>query len=131
MAKRAEKESCSIPVNYIVEALLHGSGFVGGKKRIFETYQSVASKSERVAFLKKEYGTGGCGWPLEGYGLHGYDYDPKGMRLEWKDKNGEHKDALSWSQVEKWLNVLIENGDYYCSTATTNAELSAYLFQVS
>jgi N12 class adenine-specific DNA methylase len=108
------KIETEIPHDYIVEALLHGSGFVNGKKRIYEMYQNIPNTTERAAAIKKEYGTGGAGWPIEGYGLHGYDtFKSKGLRLQWRDEEGEKEGYLSWRKVEAELGVLVMLGEYY------------------
>ena len=108
--------------------LMHGSGFKHGKKRIYEIYQNISSKSKRATAIKKEYGQGGCGWPLEGYGLHGYDTFTNGIRLQWRDENGEHEDSISWANVEKYIGILIENGTYYQPVITRNEDLWNAMF---
>lgn len=107
------KKETDIPHDYIVEALLHGSGFEGGKKRIIAMYQDIPDKKERVKAIKKEYGQGGAGWPLEGYGLHGYDsFHGKGLRLCWKDEEGEKEGYLSWNTIEAEIGALVLSGEY-------------------
>lgn len=117
------KKNAEVPFEYIIETLMKGSGFEGGKKRIYEMYQSLHSQKERVTALKKEYGIGGHGWPLEGYGLHGYDYDGKGIKLSWRTEAGEHKGTISWSSVEKYIGILIANGDYYYPILSTGSDV--------
>ena len=116
--------------------LMHGSGFKNGRKRIYEMFQNIPNKKERTNAIKKEYGLGGAGWPINGYGLHGYDTfakNGKGIRVKWRDENGEHEDIISWSEVEKYIGILDENGTYYCpvvrpSAITTDAEAWAAMF---
>lgn len=119
----------NIPLNYIIETLLKGSGFVEGKKRIWEMYQKDLKKAERISFLKNEYGIGGCGWPLDGYGLHGYDHDAKGIALQWRDALGEHKETLSWTQVDNYVGNLINSQDYYCPTVTSDIDVWSHFFE--
>ena len=103
-----------IPHEYIVEMLLRGSGFEGGKKRIYAMYQEPISKEERAKRIKKEYGQGGAGWPLDGYGLHGYDsFQGKGIRLQWRDAEGEKEGYVSWRSVETEIGALLLTGQYY------------------
>ena len=103
-----------IPHEYVVEALLHGSGFQDGKKRIYEFYQNIPGAKERAGRIKKEYGQGGAGWPIEGYGLHGYDtFQSKGIRMQWRDEEGEKEGYLGWNAVEKEIGALILTGQYY------------------
>ena len=110
------KKETDIPHDYTVEALLHGSGFEGGKKRIIAMYQDIPDKKERVKAIKKEYGQGGAGWPLKGYGLHGYDsFHGKGLRLCWRDEEGEKEGYLSWNTMEAEIGALILSGEYHLS----------------
>lgn len=93
---------------------MRGSGFVDGKKRIYELYQKEMAASERVKRIKSEYGLGGAGWPLEGYGLHGYDtYHGGGFHIEWIDETGDHDKVFTWNEVEKMIHKLVESGKYY------------------
>lgn len=102
-----------IPEEYIVQMLLRGTGFQGGKQRILEIYEKLSDPSDRVTSIKKEYGQGGAGWPIEGYGLHGYDtFQSKGIHLQWRDGSGEKEGYLSWKQVEQHLQKLIAAGKY-------------------
>lgn len=104
----------SVPHDYIVSVVKRGSGFVDGKKRIYEIMQTELNKSERIKRIKKEYGMGGAGWPIEGYGLHGYDtFKSKGIRFQWRDKEGEKEGYVSWNTIEGVIAALILTGDYY------------------
>lgn len=104
----------SVPHDYIVSVVKRGSGFVDGKKRIYEIMQTELNKSERIKRIKKEYGMGGAGWPIEGYGLHGYDtFKSKGIRFQWRDEEGEKEGYASWNTIEGVIAALILTGDYY------------------
>ncbi len=108
------KKEMNIPQEYIRETLLRGSGFENGKERIYRMYDEIQDKNLRANAIKKEYGLGGAGWPIEGYGLHGYDsFGSKGLKLEWRDEEGEKVGYLSWSRVEREIAVLIAKGEYY------------------
>ena len=98
-----------IPYEYIKEVLLKGSNFVNGKFRINDIIQDDTSDiKEKIDKIKKEHGTGGCGWPMEEYGLFGYDFDPgKGITLKWRHADGVHKGTLTWANVTKELTQLI------------------------
>lgn len=103
-----------VPHDYIVNVLLRGTGFQNGKKRVYDIYKNVDSASERAKLVKKEFGLGGAGWPVEGYGLHGYDtFKPQGMRFQWRDAEGEKEGYISWNAVEEEIRVLINKGIYY------------------
>ena len=108
------KKERVVPHDYIVSVLLRGTGFVGGKERVYKIYQTVDSPSERAKLIKKEFGLGGAGWPINGYGLHGYDtFKPQGMKFQWRDAEGEKEGYVSWNTVEEELRVLINKGEYY------------------
>ena len=108
------KKEKNIPHEFVVQTLLRGSGFQNGKERIYGFYQNITDKKERVSAIRKEYGQGGAGWPLEGYGLHGYDtFHGKGLRLQWRDEEGEKEGYVSWTTIEAEIGALILTGDYY------------------
>lgn len=50
----------------IEKALLRGSGFAGGKARIWQFAQTHPSNGELANFLRNEYGIGGWGCFTEG-----------------------------------------------------------------
>ena len=88
----------------------HGSGFMGGKQRIMAMYQTQTDRNLRAKALAKEYGIGG----------HSHDYldgsrgfvnhDGKGMEF---DHYPEHKKfTLSWTQVEKYIDLMIQSDRY-------------------
>jgi len=108
------KKATTIPHEYVTQVLLRGSGFVDGKRRIYEMFQTEVDPNERVKRIKKEYGQGGSGWPIEGYGLHGYDtFHSQGLRFQWRDEDGEVEGYLSWKAVEREIGALILTGEYY------------------
>lgn len=108
------KRETVIPHEFITQVLGKGSGFENGKRRIYEIFQSEVDPNERAKKIRKEYGTGGAGWPIDGYGLHGYDtYHGQGMRLQWRDEEGEKEGYLSWKSVENEIGALILTGEYY------------------
>ena len=88
----------------------HGSGFEGGKQRIMALYQTQPDRNLRVKALAKEYGIGG----------HSHDYldgsrgfvnhDGRGMEF---DHYPEHKKfTLSWTQVERYIDLMIQSDRY-------------------
>ena len=107
------KQEKNVPHEYVVQTLLRGSGFQNGKKRICGFYRDITDKKERASAIRKEYGQGGAGWPVEGYGLHGYDtFHGKGLRLQWRDEEGEKEGYVSWTTIEAEIGALILTGDY-------------------
>ena len=88
----------------------HGSGFMGGKQRIMALYQTQPDRSLRAKALAKEYGIGG----------HSHDYldgsrgfvNHDGREMEF-DHYPEHKKfTLSWTQVEKYIDLMIQSDRY-------------------
>ena len=88
----------------------YGSGFQDGKQRIIELYQTQPDRKLRARELAKEYGIGG----------HSHDYldgssgfvnhDGKGLEF---DHYPEHqKTTLSWTQVEKYIDLMIQSDRY-------------------
>ena len=108
------KKETSVPHEYIRQVLLRGTGFQGGKERVYQIFQTTGDVSERVSRIKKEYGQGGAGWPIEEYGLHGYDtFQGKGMRFQWRTEIGEHEGYVNWKAIEAEIGALILTGEYY------------------
>jgi len=108
------KKEIVIPHDYVVQTLLRSPGIEGGKKRIYDICHDIMDHAERAKRIKKEYGLGGASWPIIGYGLHGDDsYHGKGLRLQWRDEEGEKEGYLSWKAVEREIGALILTGEYY------------------
>ena len=99
-----------------------GSGFAGGKGRIWNYWQEGHSSQEKAEFLKKEHGTGGHSHALSGANASGEDHDAKGMRFR---KAGCEEVKFSWSQVASRIDSLIANDRYL--TEQEKAERDAIL----
>ena len=111
------KKSATVPKEYIKQVLMRGTGFIGGKGRVCEIFQSEVDAGTRAKRIKAEYGQGGAGWPVEGPGLHGYDtFHGNGLRFQWRDEDGEVEGYVSWKDIEKELGVLIMTGEYQPET---------------
>ena len=108
------EQALTIPHEYVKEALMHGSGFEHGKRRIYAIFQDISDPGERAKAIRKEYGQGGVGWPLEGDGLHGYDsFHAKGFRFEWREGGIEKESYMNWKAIEREPGALIMTGEYY------------------
>ncbi len=118
-AESVKPSAFSISDNEIDKVLRRGSGFAGGKIRIYAMYQQQGDAKARADFLKNEYGTGGHSYTFDD-GSHGFvDYDAKGLFIR---SYGHDKEVrLKWSEVDKRLGAIIERGDYL-----TNQELVQY-----
>ena len=117
IGKIDQAESEKLPSAFVLsqaeienELRKHGSGFEGGKQRIMALYQTQPDRNLRVKALAKEYGIGG----------HSHDYldgsrgfvnhDGRGMEF---DHYPEHKKfTLSWTQVEKYIDLIVQSDRY-------------------
>ena len=88
----------------------HGSGFTGGKQRIIALYQTQSDRKLRAKALAKEYGIGGHSHDFLD-GSRGFvNHDGRGMEF---DHYPEHKKfTLSWTQVEKYIDLMIQSDRY-------------------
>ena len=88
----------------------HGSGFMGGKQRIMALYQTQPDRNLRAKALAKEYGVGGHSHDFLD-GSRGFvNHDGRGMEF---DHYPEHKKfTLSWTQVEKYIDLMIQSDRY-------------------
>lgn len=120
-----------VPHDYVRQVLLRGNGFSHGKRRIYEIFDTISDPGERAKRIKKEYRQGGAGWPIEGYGLHGFDtYHGNGLRFQWRDEEGEKEGYLKWNAVERELSALIMTGEYYQAPKKYDSDkVSAALWQ--
>ena len=111
----------------------HGSGFMGGKQRIMALYQTQPDRNLRAKALAKEYGIGGHSHDFLD-GSRGFvNHDWKGLEF---DHYPEHKKfTLSWTQVEKYIDLMIQSDRYltdkekehYTPPVPVNAEPDATL----
>ena len=107
------KKENEVPHEFIRQVVLRGTGFTNGKTRVCKMYEDYSEPNERIKHLKKEFGIGGAGWPLEGYGLHGYDtFKSNGIRFQWRDEEGEKEGYVSWKAIESEIGALILTGEY-------------------
>lgn len=101
----------SIPDAEIERILRHGSPYDGGKLRIAALYSQENTPDERVEYLKGEYGTNsGQSWQFSDGSRGGVQTRPQGLVIRDASHNAEVR--LRWSEVEKRLGALIQNGQY-------------------
>ena len=106
----------------------HGSGFMGGKQRIMALYQTQPDRNLRAKALAKEYGIGGHSHDFLD-GSRGFvNHDWKGLEFE---RYPDHqKTTLKWTQVEQYIDLMIQSDRYltdkekehYTPPAPVNAE---------
>ena len=88
----------------------HGTGFMDGKKRVIELYQTQPDRKLRAKALAKEFGTGG--------NSHDYLDGSSGfVTHDWRGLQFEHypdheKTLLRWSQVEQYIDLMIQSDRY-------------------
>ena len=106
----------------------HGSGFEGGKQRIMTLYQTQPDRNLRAKALAKEYGIGGHSHDfLDGSrGFVNHDWKV----LEFERYPDHQKTTLKWTQVEQYIDLIIQSDRYltdkekehYTPPAPVNAE---------
>lgn len=106
----------------------HGSGFQDGKQRIIELYQTQPDKKLRAKALAKEYGIGGHSHDYLDGSSGFVNYDGKG--LEFVHYPDYQKIPLSWIQVEKYIDLMIQS-DRYLTDAEKSSVLSDRRLSVS
>ena len=88
----------------------HGSGFMGGKQRIMTLYQTQTDRNFRAKALAKEYSIGGHSHDFLD-GSRGFvNHDWKG--LEFDHYPDHQKITLKWTQVEKYIDLMIQSDRY-------------------
>lgn len=91
-----------------------GSGISGGKERIKDFFEHNKNLSERIDFLKKEYGTSGFGNPKRKPNtIFRADANSKGHRFSYCDQDmNEICMHITQKQVAITIEKLIERGEY-------------------
>ena len=88
----------------------HGSGFMGGKQRIMALYQTQPDRNLRAKALAKEYGIGGHSHDFLDGSSGFVNHDGKGLEF---DRYPEHqKFTLKWTQVEQYIDLMIQSDRY-------------------
>ena len=88
----------------------HGSGFQDGKQRIIELYQTQPDRKLRAKALAHEYGIGGHSHDFLDGSSGFVNHDGKG--LEFDHYPDHQKFTLSWTQVEKYIDLMIQSDRY-------------------
>ncbi|MEG0494330.1 MAG: hypothetical protein RR696_14135, partial [Clostridia bacterium] len=103
------QEQSFITQDEIDGTLVSRYAYSEGNLRIHAFFQSNHTQAEKVAFIKNQYGIGGCSHALSGASGSWMDYDGKGLRLR---KNGCEDVSLQWNTVVKRIDDLIAHGRY-------------------
>lgn len=89
--------------------LARGSGFSGGKGRIYDYFTESHDTKSKADFLKNEFGTGGHSHALSGATHSGQDHSAKGIVYK---KEGCETVNLNWTQVANRISELIKKDRY-------------------
>ncbi|MGN0372091.1 MAG: DUF3849 domain-containing protein [Enterocloster sp.] len=90
-----------------------GSGFEGGRFRIYEYFMAGHDRQENIAFLKREYGIGGRSHALPGSDSAHEDHNAKGIRLGKGTYGSPYAEILlNWNVVEKRIGELVKADQY-------------------
>ena len=100
--------------NPIAAYAMHGSGFVNGKERIAKFFSENLKQSDRVSFLKKEYGVGGFGFcNHDPCVVHPGESDASGHTIEYNNENGKSCEIkATYAELERAIDELIVSGKY-------------------
>ena len=94
----------------IAASLANGSGFEGGKTRIYTFFQTPHTPKESADFLKKEYGIGGHTHAVSGENGSYEDHGSKGITL----KKASCADVqMNWNKVASRVSALIRLNRYF------------------
>ena len=97
------------PENRFTHELKRGSGFEGGKVRIYCAAMNMNIKDFAV-YLKDEYGIGGHSADFPDGGRGFTDYNSKCLTIrEWKSRQEE---KYSWQEVAREIKRLIVHNEY-------------------
>ena len=86
----------------------------GGAENIYNFFQDNSSKEDRIKYLKQEYGIGGFSISDRGDFIDDAFYTSQNMKL-YKNhfSNNEVKIVLSWDKIEKRIQELIDENQYF------------------
>ena len=93
----------------IAASLANGSGFEGGKARIYEFFQTPHTPKESADFLKKEYGIGGRTHAVSRESGSYEDHGSKGITLR---KAGCADIQMNWNKVASRISELVRTNRY-------------------
>lgn len=102
-----------IPEQAIDRILSGGTNESKGALRIYAQYQAGVSAGEMAIFLRKEFGSGGRGFTIDGVSYAVW-FDENGLIISNGKSARYDKESLrlSWTEVEKRIRDLVENGAY-------------------
>ncbi len=120
----------TVPRECVRHALMSDSGFIYGKRRIYEIFHKTSSTAERINAVKKLYGESGRSIAWNGTAL-GYDtFCQGGMHFTWIDKGTAKEGYVNWDAIVRELDALVVSGEYYTPPADFDPDrVSSRLWQ--
>lgn len=109
-------ESGTFEGKYLFPLLIRGSNIVGGLERIYHFFVSNDKTSERVKFLKDEYGTGGSSVSDEHNIIGHQNFDSRGYEVAIRDIEAV---MYTWSEIAEYISRLIDLGHLFPLSAYT------------
>ncbi len=125
--KSNKPESIKSKEDYLLDCVLHGTGFENGRIRVNKILNSNLSVKDQISAIKKECGIGGSYWSCMYRNipnvLIGYEtFGTKGLKLYYQDEDcKEQKLEFSWSEVRKAIITQIKAGLYLKDQTKINA----------
>ena len=120
-AKAQSQSAISISEEEISNKLKHGTGFVDGKLRVYDLYQTDLSPKEIANRIKSEYGHGGgTHYYLDGRSGFVSSEPSKGLIFTVSGIDDKYK--LSWTEVEKRIRSLVTTDSYLANDEKTRYE---------
>ena len=124
----------SLSKKQVNDILLTGGGKDNSRKTIFYQYQHGKSPEEMADFLKKEYGSGGKGFMMDGHPVSVW-FDENGMTAGYGNAAKENVIlSMNWSEIEQFTRDLVENGEYMSTSEAflvddiVNAKLANHIY---
>ena len=113
-AAEDEKSSAfALPQEEINRVLRLGSTYQNGKFRIQERLSQAHPAKDNVRFLRDEYKTSGCDFPLSDGATGHVWYDRRGVGISVHGFDHLNPDVLlTWTTVEQQLRALVQSGRY-------------------
>lgn len=120
----------TVPPECVRHALMSDSGFIYGKRRIYEIFHKTSNTAERTNAVKKLYEESGRSIAWNGAAL-GYDtYCQGGMHFTWSENGTAKEGFVNWGAIVRELDTLVTSGEYYTPPADFDPDkVSARLWQ--
>lgn len=104
-------------INEILEKAIHeialsGGVTQGGTDRIYDFFSKENKTTERVNFLKNEYGFCGSGLHIEGIRYISWSASGKGVDISFELDDKDYKERIKWTAIAKETQKCIDNGEY-------------------